>query len=258
MPDLYGRLNRAEIRTHIRRRVDMHRAVVNVTTGEESGVQQLDPLITNDDLNMYINAALIKRHIDVTTLDDTIMADETTIDIVANQVEYTLPPDLLFLRAVYFKPVGLVHTLAPPNQRVYLYEYDQESDINLPESSNPTYRRRLNTIILNSIPSVINVGGLVIDYVKSPLVMAADDQVLETPLAWILQEVIVLDCVVWIVSEKMQMPTAEFRASLIDFESRLSLAAVNYSSPKSIRMVPAVSMASSPMGTRKGKSWTGR
>lgn len=258
MPDLNGRMNRLELRQAIRRRVDTYRGVVDPTTGEESGTQQLDPLVTNQDLNMYINSALIKRHIDITTLDDTIMADEATVDIVADQVEYSLPDDLLFLRSVYLKPEGETYTITPPNQRTYLYEYDQEGDINLPEVGAGTYRRRLNSIVLNWVPTNDNTGGLMFDYVKSPLVMMDDTQVLETPLAWILQEVVILDCVIEIAIQKMQMDARELRLSLKEMEARLSLAAINYSEPKLVRMVPTVQLALSPVGNRRFRSWVGR
>lgn len=244
-----------EMRLLVRRRVDTYRPIVSPTTGVESGVQQLDPLVTNDDINMYLNSALAMRMIDITTTDATVMADEATIDIVVDQVEYALPEDLQFLRAVYFKPSSVAYTAVPPNFRRYMYEYDQEGDIN--EESwydTPTYRRRLNSIVLNMVPKLANTGGLIVDYVKLMLPLVADDQTLESPLARILQEVIVLDAAVTIMSERMKLPATELRLTLQTYVQRLVLAAANYHEPKLIKMASPVIMAY-PYGANNYRGW---
>lgn len=256
--DAYGRLTRAELRDAIRRRTDMIRANIADDGSEDATPLQLDPLVSNVDLDLYINSALIKRHIDVTTIDETIMADEATIDIVADQVEYELPPDLLFLRAVYLKDEGVDYSISPPNERTYLYELDQDGDINLSDVSCPTYRRRLNTIVLNNVPERNNPGGLVVDYVKGPLPLASDDQVLETPLAWILQEVIILDVCIYITDEKMKIDSTALRRTMVELEARLNLAALAYSSPKLVRLASTQKMALPPIGMRRARTWAGR
>lgn len=258
MDPISGLYTLEEMRLLVRRRLDTYRPIVDPLTGIEAGVQQLDPLVTNDDINMYLNSALTMRMIDLTTADATIMSDESAIDIVALQVEYPLPEDLQFLRSVYYKWQSVAYTIAPPNQRLYLYEYDQEGDINenLFDWATPTYRRRLNSIVLNQIPQLDNPGGLVVEYVKLMLPLSADDQVLESPLARILQEVIVLDATILILTERIKIPATELRMSLKTYVDRLTLAGRNYSDPKVIRMASPVRLTW-PYGsrTRGWRNW---
>jgi len=253
--DDYGRYTLGEMYIHVRRRVDMVRKVVDVITGEEAATLQLDPLISNEDIKMYLNTALFKRTIDISVLDNTILSDSSRIDIVKDQVEYELPADLLFLRSVYYKPPGVAFTEVPPNQRIYLYEYDQEGNLNYDLLGTPTYRRRLNKVVLNEVPKQDNQGGLVVEYVKGPFPLRTEDQVLETPLAFIIQEVIILDAAIYITSERMKMNSEELRFSLKELESRLSLAAVNYHAPKTIRMINPIQMARLP---NRRVGWAGR
>lgn len=252
----YGLYTLAELRDIVRRKCDTYRANVNITTGAETSLQQLDPIVSNEDIDMYLNTALIKRMIDINVLDNTIMADEQKINIVANTVEYALPEDLFYIRALYFKPLGVTYSEVPPSMRIYLQEYDQDNDQNWLFDGTPTYRRRLNTIVLNQVPTQANPGGLVVDYVKSHLALRADDQVIETPLAQIIQEVVILDAVVFITTEKMQVTAQEIRQSLSDMEQRLMLAATNYHAPKVVSFVnTGVRLANSP--TNRRPSWGG-
>jgi hypothetical protein len=253
--DDYGRYTLGEMYMAVRRRVDMVRKVVDVKTGKESETLQLNPLVSDEDIKLYLNTALFKRTIDIAVLDNTILSDSSRIDLVKDQVEYILPADLMFLRSVYYKPPSVTFTEVPPNQRIYLYEYDQEGDIGFDLIGTPTYRRRLNKIVLNDVPKEDNHGGLVVEYVKGPFPLRVEDQVLETPLAFFIQEVIILDAAIYITSERMKMDASELRVSLKELEARLSLAAVNYHAPKTIRMVNPIQMARLP---NRRVGWAGR
>lgn len=262
--DIYGRLTLDEMVNNVWRRLDLLRYNVNTnpglpSAGMENGLQQIDRLVSYEDVQMYLNMALAGRCVDVNINDNTIMADESYADIVASQVEYPLPPDLMFLRAVYFKPYGITGSFVPPNQRRMLYELDSDDDIAQQPSADVmlTYRRRLNMIVLNQVPQNNNSMGLIFDYVKmmQPLLVAG--QVLETPLAWILQQVIMEDAVIAATIQKLKLDATELRASQMELFSKLQLAVLNYHAPKTIRMVPSVPMAYPPMGRRNG-SWSSR
>lgn len=253
--DIAGRLTLAEMRNEVRRRCDLLRYAIN-TVGEETALQQIDRLVSNEDLNMYLNMALARRCVDVNITDNTIMADEVPLDIVASQVEYELPADLMLLRAVYLKPVGVTNSLLPPSQRYFLYEEDTDNSIAQQPSGDVmmTYRRRLNMIVLNQVPATDNPGGLLIDYVKMMLPLLVDDQKLESPLAWVLQQVIVQDAAVEVTTQKLKLDATELRQTQTELVGQLGLAVVNYHIPKIIRMVPGVQMAYAPM-TRRPSSW---
>jgi hypothetical protein len=259
------------MRDAVRRRIDTLR--FQVTNGSEGTLLQVDPLVTDQDINLFLNTALIKRSVDVNVADNTIMADSAYADIKAGVTEYPLPEDLMFLRAVYWRPDGLPNntpTLEPPVQRIFIYESDQDSDIAVPlfvGSVAPSYRRRLNLIVLNQVPQIDNILGLEFDYVKTFLPLAVDDQVIETPLATIIQEVVILDAAIECVVQKMKMDASGIQALLAPMEARLNLAVVNYHAPKTIRMVPQVTYVMPPYARRNfgwqnstwwggGRSWS--
>lgn len=253
--DTLGRLTREEMRNEVRRKLDLLRYTIN-TVGEETALQQINRLISNEDLNMYLNMALQRRCVDVNIADNTIMADEFAVDVVQNKVEYTFPADLMFLRAVYYKPQGTAYTLVPPNNRYMLYEQDSDEDI----ASQPTfdqirtYRRRLNMIVLNQVPGANNPGGLLFDYTKSMLALLADDQVLETPLAFILQQVIMQDAAVEATAQKLKLDTSELRATQGELVGQLQAAVLNYHAPKTIRLLPGTMIAYPPY-VRRPNAW---
>lgn len=258
MPDIYGRLTLVEMRNQVRRKLDLLRYDLT-PVGDEIALQQTDRLISDQDLNMYLNMALARRCVDVNIADNTIMADESVSDVVVNQVEYPLPADLMFLRAVYYKPQGITPaTLFPPNQRYMLYEMDQDNDIALQPSADSitSYRRRLNMIVLNQVPQLANPKGLLIDYVKMMLPLLVDDQILETPLAWILQQIIMQDAAVEATIEKLKLDASELRQTQAELVGQLQLAVINYHAPKTIRMVSTVPMVFAPGSGRPG-TWQG-
>lgn len=264
MPDQYGRLTRLELRDAVRRRVDGIRFTVNQTTGDEAAVaEQFDPLVSNEDINLFLNTAIIKRSVDVNIADNTIMADQVIIDVVTGQTEYALPEDVMFLRAVYWKPVtqSIVTIPLSTSERIMMWESDQDNDIDAALIQGfmvPTYRRRLNMLVLNQIPEEDNTQGILIDYTKAFLTLAADDQVIETPLAQIIQELVILDATVEIVTTRMRLDATEIRQTMAELEKRLILAVENYHAPKTIRLMNSGTIVVNPPNSRRSWRWQRR
>lgn len=254
MPDTFGRLTLEEMRQQVRRKLDLLRYKVNAD-GSEGVLQQLDVLISNEDLNMYLNMALARRCIDVNIADNTIMADEALINIVANTVEYQLPDDMMFLRAVYITPVGVTALQSPPSQRYMLFEDDTDNDINTqPTGQITTYRRRLNYIVLNQVPQQSSNIALSVDYVKMMLPLLDDAQILETPLSWMIQQVIMQDAAVEATVEKLKLDASELRTTQGELVAQLQMAVLNYHAPKVLQMTTGVRLAYPPWQTRPN-SW---
>lgn len=254
--DEVGRLTLVEMVNEVRRRCDLVRYNLNAA-GEETSLQQVDRLVSDQDIKMYLNMALQRRSVEVNINDNTIMADEAIVDIVVNQVEYELPFDLMFLRAVYIKPVGILPTLVPPNQRIMLFEMDDQNPIASPGGDcYNSYRRRLNMIVLNSVPQFNNPGGLLIDYVKLFLALREDDQVIETPLATIIQQVVIQDAAVEVVVQKMKIDATELRATQAELVAQMQEAVLNYHAPKTIRLAGSVPFVFAP-GSGRPLTWNG-
>ena len=256
--DIAGRLSLADMRAAVRRRIDALR--FTIVEGVETDLLQTNPLVSDQDIDLFLNTALTKRSVDVSVGDNTIMADEALIDVVADTIEYLLPDDMMFLRALYWKNDTRVLTQVPPNERFMMYENDSDEPISqqLVQSVEvPTYRRRLNMLVLNQVPQIDNPGGILVDYTKHFLPLFSDDQIIESPLAQIIQQIVILDAVIEIVTERMKLDATELRTTLSGLESRLEMAVLNYHAPKTIRMVTGVVLVRPPLG-RGNRSWNNK
>jgi len=86
------------------------------------------------------------------------------------------------------------------------------------------------------------------------LPLSVDEQVLETPLAWILQQIIIQDAVVEVTTQKLKLDASELRQTQMELVGQLGMAVVNYHAPKTIRMVSSTIMAYPP-SIRRPSSW---
>lgn len=238
--DELGRYNRAEMREMVRRRLDLLRATVDIVTGAESAIEQLDPLVSNEDIDMCLNAALTKRFIDMSLADVTLYSDESSISVEVNTTEYRLPSDMAFLRGLYWKSPSDTRTLIPPNERSYMYEDDIDMPImaNLGTSEVPTYRRRLNFLVLNQVPQESNTDGILVCYVKWIEALRDDGQMIENQFAPLLQEAIILDSAIELAEQKEKMDATTLRQSADELTARLIAAVTMRKTPKVIRMIP--------------------
>jgi hypothetical protein len=107
---------------------------------------------------------------------------------------------------------------------------------------------------LNEVPQQNNPSGLLVDYVKVMLPLLVDDQILETPMAWILQQVIMQDAAVEATVEKLKLDASELRLTQQELVGQLNLAVLNYHTPKTIRLTPGVTVAYAPF-VRRPNSW---
>ena len=205
MPDGLGRYTRSEMREIIRRYTDLvQSSSVSAAGAEADGSLVISPIASNEDLNFMLNAAVSTRFVDMALADETALADSEYIDIETYRVEYPLPVDLAILRALYWKDSGATHEIHPPADRVLMYLVDGESP-SADANGVPTYRRRLDKIVLNEAPTADNSGGIMVDYVKWALPLLSDDQVLETQYARVMQEVVILDVAIDVIALKLRL-----------------------------------------------------
>jgi hypothetical protein len=236
--DDFGRFTLYGLRARVRRKLHGIRTTLDAS-GNESAITQLDPLLSNEDLNVVINTAIVKRCIDLGINDDSILADEVLVDIKTNVVEYELPEDLLFVRGLYYKDPTTTYTTVPPNDRVAMVLVDDYENVRKDSMDVPTYKLRLNMLVLNWVPEEDNLGGILVDYVKWLNPLLSDDAVLETQLARVLQEVIIYDAAIDLMVSKLHLDSTELRASLQAMEERLLYAIRGVFTPKSVQLRPA-------------------
>lgn len=242
MPNGVGLYTLAEMRELVRRRLGTYQAGrVDVATGSEDPevASYIDPVITNTDINFELNAAVVRRGIEVSILDESLLTEEAFFDVEEDIVEYELPEDLLFLRGLYWLPTDRTATLVPSDSeyRLPMHYVDGEGP-SIDKDGVPTFRRRQNFIVLNAAPTSAATSGILIDYVKWMLYLEADDQVLETQFARILQEVIVLDAAIALTVEKLHLDAAELVQMAKSWGERLVLATQSSLTPKIVDTVP--------------------
>lgn len=237
--DELGRYTLSEMRTLVRRSVDGLRPSSIDASGAETGVAILDPLVTNQDIDYYLNTALTERAIQINIADERSMADEDIIDVEANRADYPLPADIFALRALYWKPPTTSLSSLPRSERLIMHVDDDSDPIGYDYRAVPTYRRNVDGIVLNGIPNTNNPGGILVDYVKYFNPLTTDDQVLETSLARPLQETIICDAAVYLTSERLKIDASDLMAKQARLSSTLLAAATAAYMPKSVQLVPS-------------------
>lgn len=252
MPDDFGRYTLAEMREMTRRCLDANRVpnglqpqdiVQNppIYAGDEIGPIVLDPLFSNQDLNFFINSAIMSVCIDMLMASETVLADEDLINIQADVPEYSLPDDTMLLKGLYWKPHTVAEMLLPPSRRIQMRMIDEPAG-EYPDISNgaPTYRRQLNQIVLDPVPKHDNPGGILVRFSKPLLYLKDETATLETEFAWPMQEVVI---------RRAAKEAAGFRGMVLNpmvsemlgqWEQRLTLLVMNSTSPSSVQMVTRV------------------
>lgn len=244
MDDL-GRYTLKEMREMARRNVLALKAFPITTDGKEQKPDGspsdyvVDRLVTDPDLNFWLNTALTNRCISIFYNAEKVLSDEETINVLANVIEYELPADLGILRSAWWKDPRDLYTIVPPVERVKMDFYEGDEDF--PDTSGrfeaPSYRRQLNFLVLNQVPDEDNPQGILVKYIKwiNPLVQ--DDTIIETEFARILQEIIVIDASIMAASRHRYLDTAELRKDQVAMEANLLMYCRISSNPSSVRLI---------------------
>jgi len=224
----------------VRRNVNALKAdIVDPATGVESPGVSLDPLVTNRDLDFWLNSALTNRCVQIFYNAEKALSDEDTIDVYATLTEYELPGEAGIVRSLWWKDPTVPYTINPQTERRKMDFY--EGDENFPDVSGrfgvPSYRRVLNFIQLNEVPQEDNPQGILVKYIKwiNPLVQ--DETVIETEFARILQELIVLDAAISAASRHRYLDTSELRKDQTAVEMSLVTLCRISASPTSVRFI---------------------
>lgn len=237
MPDIVGRYTLAEMRERVWRRLDALRADTVSIIGEESITLTTDALYTVPDLDIAINKALVGHYVELVGNSNKAFSDEEEIDVVTNQTEYQLPTDMVQLKGLWWKDSSITYTILPPNERTYMHQVDEGGPLD-PSVANgaPTYRRQLNFIVLNEIPTVDNPKGILVRYVKWVNWLSRPDQVIETEFAQILQECVIISAALDLAWSKAKQDNPQWKTELGEWQSRLASMVRNTDNPPFVVM----------------------
>jgi len=235
----------SDMRDRVRRRVDAIRYTVHKTTGEETAGAapvQLDPALSNQDIDMYLQSALTMRYAQIVVEDPNSYSDTTYIDIVTNQQEYRLPQDIFMLRALYWLRTDEdFGTRQPPQKMDMMKEEDAQQDLyeDLEPDAAPTYRRRMGYIVLNTVPLESWTGRIMVDYVKTAQPLVHADQALQFQYANILQEMIIIDASAGILEQRYKLDTQFLRGEAAQMQGTITQLIRNAHNYKSVELSPA-------------------
>ena len=213
---------------------------VDPHSGEEApGSNDIDALYTKQDLDGAINEALVGVMVDLTVNNNTVLADQTIINVVPNVVEYALPNDMAMLRSLWWKDPSIPYTSYPPNSRTLMHQMDLVVPGDAAQLNGiPTYRRQLNYIVLNDIPTADNVGGIEVRYVKWANFLIGDQDVIETQYAPLVQRLVILGAAISLASQKAFLDVSDMRTEQKAWAARLIVAARLGNMPPFAFMVP--------------------
>jgi hypothetical protein len=252
MPDVVGRYTLGEMRERVRRCVDGLRPVVSVIdmpggpgivipAGTETANVPIDPLFSNDDINFFLNSALTLVFVDMISANEEVFADEETVDIVANVMEYSLPTDLVQVRSLWWKDPSIAYTIVPATAWTFMWKRDEGRSLPMEMYTGvPTYRLNLNQFVLNEPDLVVsdNPQGVLVRYIKKNNFLSNDGDKIETQFAWVVQEVVIRLAAVELIEKRTKLDAAALRTDLTEWVSRLTVMVRNSTNPPFINMVP--------------------
>lgn len=241
--DIYGKYTLIEMIQKTWRRLGAYYPTsINSGTGEEGIIVAIDPLFSREDVIDAINEAANARYTDLISNSQTILLDEDLININADQAEYRIPEDAAIIRALYWKDPSTSLEIVPPNQRTPMVNTDnigddiyQDADLSF-NTLIPTWKRRMDYIVIDPVPKVENKGGILIEYVKWLNPLVNDDDVFETQFARALQECCILQAVVSLGMRKGKIDMSAESSQLLQWDTRLALLVRNSIQPAQIQM----------------------
>lgn len=150
---------------------------VRRTFGDESAVQ-----VTDDDIIRWINDA----QIEIVKNNDGALQKTGLVDLVANQSQYTMPTDMLILRALRWK-YATVQSFATLKY-LSMQQFDESIDGwdgTLYSTGCPVFFTVFeNKAMLFPIPDQSNVGGLKVLYNQKPTDVVTNTDPLALPLIY--------------------------------------------------------------------------
>lgn len=231
MADWVGRYSLAEMRERVRRRIDALRCAQLDGSGSEVALPDLDPTVSNQDIDYYLNYSLTSHAVEMFSDAAQVLSDQVDVDIQTGIVEYALPEDMAQLRGLWWKDPSYALMQVPPSDRVYMWEVSGAHEHETYMNGAPTYHRQLGMFVLNQSPRVDNLGGVQVRYVKWFNPLLEEEQILETEFAPMLQQVLILDAAKQLLDSRYQIDSTRLEQELMKAEARLSIAVRNSTSP---------------------------
>lgn len=250
MPDVSGRYTLAEMRDRVRRCIDGLRPTVSlvdvtdpvthvtVPAGTET-VGPIDPLFSNDDINFFLNAGLTLLTTQLIASNEEVFADEETVDITANVMEYSLPTDCVQVRSLWWKDPHTAYTIVPATSRTFMWKVDELKPIP-PQMYNgaPTYRLNLNFFVLNEpqLVTLDNPQGVLVRYIKKNNFLSNDGDKIETQFAWIVQECVIRSAAIELIEKRTKLDAATLKTDLATWTGQLTAMVRNSTNPPFINL----------------------
>jgi len=220
--------------------MDAIRVVVDPTTGAEAALIALDPLFSNEDINLQLNTGIVSIHADMVAANGEVFQDEDYVDIEVDRVEYPLPADLMQLRELLWKDASTSYTFAPPVEYTFMHKIDEPAGLfGSALNGAPTYRLGLSRFFIND-PSFVkraNPKGVKVRYIKWPQPLDTDEAYLETQFARLVQEVLVRRAAIELIELKTKLDASPLKAERDQWTARLDRAVKDSFNPTMVQFI---------------------
>ncbi len=270
MPDSLGRYTLSEMENRTRLLLDGYNQTLDAN-GNLIATIVVNFLVSNQDIDNQINESLIALYSEAIIGHEDLFAIEVYQDILAGQLQYSFPLNMLQLRWMRWKDPGLnPPSLAVPGSAVqnvaHPYDYSPMNEVPDPQDTQmsvgyyraPTYRRNANTFILNDYPKQDNVQGILMNYIALPAQLPPSTAatpslaVIQAPFAILAQEVVIYDAAFKLAATKNKQVSPEIQTGREEWHQRFMSAVENALHSVSVSLTSSRLISSTYSGRETG------
>lgn len=270
MPDSLGRYTLAEMENRVRLLLDGYNQTLD-GNGNVIASIVVNFLVSNQDIDNQINESLIALYTEAILGHEDLFAIEQYMDVLAGQLQYSFPPNMLQLRWMRWKDAGLQPpSLAVPgasSQNVaHPYDYTPMNEVGDPQDAQmtvgyyraPTYRRNDDSFILNDYPRQNNVQGILMNFVALPAQLTPSTattpstSVIQAPFARLAQETVIYDAAYKLGATKNKQVAPEVQTMREEWHQRFMSAVENALHSVSVSLTSSRLISSTYSGRETG------
>jgi hypothetical protein len=272
MPDSLGRYTLSEMENRVRLLLDGYNQTLDANGNVIASIV-VNFLVSNQDTDNQINESLIALYAEAILGHEDLFAIEQYMDILAGQLQYSFPANMLQLRWMRWKDAGLnPPSLAQPgasSQNVaHPYDYTPMNEVSDPQDAQmtvgyyraPTYRRNANSFILNDYPRQDNVQGILMNFIALPAQLTPSTaavpstSVIQAPFYLLSQETVIYDAAYKLAATKNKQVSPEIEKGREEWHQRFMAAVENALHSVSVSLTSSRLISSTYSGRETGST----
>jgi hypothetical protein len=236
MPNSLGLYSLLELEDKVRRVMLGQLFPVSPLTGLETGTPVYDMIASKQDIDYQLNTALTLNMLRANEVGEDAFITVVFLSVNANQVNVALPVDILTIKEVSWKSPSVTNPM--PQQWHPMPQLDQDEPSHFfGADGTPSWHRDGNLMVFDSPILASNPQGIRLRYVKWVAQLVNPTDVVQSQLARVLQEVIILEAATRLMQQKRRNITEDIKESYTQAVELMLIAAANIHKPNSAQMV---------------------